>query len=154
MTIDLQNPGELWVTMVYWLKGVLEDLPEVVKEGSKSPEAYHMFQVIHEYERMLLNKERETSFHHTMAHLLFFTRRGSKYIKISITLLFNQLRRTDKAYWRNLVRVLRYIIGTLHLPLILMSDSLSVIKYWVDASFAAHPDWKGHTGAMMSMGSG
>ena len=31
---------------------------------------------------------------------------------------------------------------------------MSVIKWWVDASFDVHPDYKGHTGAMMSMGSG
>ena len=54
----------------------------------------------------------------------------------------------------NLVRVLRYIRGVLHMPLIISADSLSVIKWLVDASFAAHPDYRGHTGVMMSMGSG
>ena len=31
---------------------------------------------------------------------------------------------------------------------------MSVIKWWVDAAFGVHPDFKSHTGAMMSMGSG
>ena len=52
------------------------------------------------------------------------------------------------------MRVLRYIICTLHLTLILRSGSLSVIKWWVDVSFSAHPDCKGHTEEMMSLGSG
>ena len=52
------------------------------------------------------------------------------------------------------MRALIYIRGTLNLPLILRANILSVIKWWVDASFSAHPDYKGHTGAMMSMGSG
>ena len=50
--------------------------------------------------------------------------------------------------------MLRYIRGNLHLPLIIMPDILSAIKFRVCVSFAAHPDYKGHTGAMMSMGSG
>lgn len=31
---------------------------------------------------------------------------------------------------------------------------MSVIKWWVDAAFGVHPNFKSHTGAMMSMGSG
>jgi len=36
----------------------------------------------------------------------------------------------------------------------LEADSLSVFKWWVDASFAVHPDMKSHTGATMSLGKG
>ena len=52
------------------------------------------------------------------------------------------------------MRVIRYTRGTVHLKLIPRVDVLSVIKWWVDASFAAHPYCKGHTGAMVFMGSG
>ena len=52
------------------------------------------------------------------------------------------------------MRLLIYIRGTLHMPLILRDKILSVIKWWVYAPFATHPDRKGHTLAMMSMGSG
>ena len=50
--------------------------------------------------------------------------------------------------------VIRYIRGTLHLPLIISSEILSVIKLWVDASFTMYPYCKGNNGAMMSMVSG
>ena len=53
-----------------------------------------------------------------------------------------------------IVRVIRYTRGTVHLPLIPRANFLIVIKWWVDAPFAAHPYCKGHTGAMMFMGSG
>ena len=42
----------------------------------------------------------------------------------------------------------------LYLPLVLEIDNLRLISWWVDASFAIHPDCKGHTGGMMSMGKG
>ena len=50
--------------------------------------------------------------------------------------------------------MLRYLKSTLYCPLILRADNLNVLKWWVDASFATHPDMKGHTGATMSMGRG
>jgi hypothetical protein len=36
----------------------------------------------------------------------------------------------------------------------LEADGTGVIRWWVDASFAVHPDMKSHTGAVMSMGRG
>jgi hypothetical protein len=33
-------------------------------------------------------------------------------------------------------------------------DDLHIVKWWVDASLAVHPDMKSHTGAAMSMGKG
>ena len=42
----------------------------------------------------------------------------------------------------------------LYLPLILEINNLNIVKWWVDASYAIHPDCKGHTEAMMSLGKG
>jgi hypothetical protein len=47
-----------------------------------------------------------------------------------------------------------------HLPdmiglmLTLEADNLHVIKWWINGSFATHPDMKSHTGGTMSMGKG
>ena len=38
--------------------------------------------------------------------------------------------------------------------LILSVDDLHVIKWWIDASFAVHPDFKSHSGLTMSFGGG
>ena len=40
------------------------------------------------------------------------------------------------------------------MPLILRADSLTIIKWWVDESYAEHPDMKGNTGDTMSLGIG
>ena len=69
-----------------------------------------------------------------------------------ITFLCTRVRLPYKDDWRKLVTVIICIRGTLHLPLILRSGSLSVIKRWVNMYFESHPDCKGHTGAMMSIG--
>ena len=36
----------------------------------------------------------------------------------------------------------------------LTADNISDVVWWVDGSFGAHWDSKGHTGAMLSMGKG
>ena len=53
-----------------------------------------------------------------------------------------------------MARVIKYLQGTIDLPLKLSGDGTGVVEWWVDASFAVHPDMKGHTGRIMSLGSG
>ena len=45
---------------------------------------------------------------------------------------------------------MKYLRGSLYMPLILEAEDVHVIKWWVDTSFAAHPDMKSHTGGTMS----
>jgi hypothetical protein len=49
---------------------------------------------------------------------------------------------------------MRYLRDTADMPLTLRADSLSKIRWWVDASYGVHPDCRSHTGATMSLGSG
>ena len=58
----------------------------------------------------------------------------------------------DKDDWGNLKRILRYVQWEINLTLILRSYSLPVIKWWVDASYMAHPDMRGHTGDTTPLG--
>ena len=43
---------------------------------------------------------------------------------------------------------------TINMPLTLSINNLSVIKTWVDASYAIHPDRRSHTGGTIMMGKG
>ena len=154
MMLDLKNKVELRVTMVDYLKGVLEDFPGDITGRSAIPVANHTFQVGSEDKQTLLDEEWETVFCHTMAQLIFFTSRSRKEINTAIDLLCTQVRSLYEYYWGKIVGFLKYIRGTLHLLLILRADSLVVIKCWVDAFFAINLDCKGHTGDMISMVSG
>ena len=40
------------------------------------------------------------------------------------------------------------------LPLILSTNGSGILKWWVDGSFAVHPNMRGHTGGGLSMGRG
>ena len=51
-------------------------------------------------------------------------------------------------------KMLEYLKGTSKLCLKLKADNLQVVKWYVDASFAVHPDYRSHTGAVMTLGEG
>ena len=56
--------------------------------------------------------------------------------------------------WKKLGRCLRYLHATWKLPLTLCCDPAGVIQWWINASFAVHPDMQSHMGATMSLGKG
>ena len=56
--------------------------------------------------------------------------------------------------WGKLRWALQYLLGPLYLKLTLKVEDLSTIKWYVDASYTVHPDCKGHTGAVMTLGKG
>ena len=68
--------------------------------------------------------------------------------------LSTRVREPTESDWNKLVRMMKYLNGTRKMLLRLGADNLRVVKWWVDASFAVHPDFKSHTGAIMSMGTG
>ena len=82
--------------MLDYLKGVLEDFPEVITGRSTIPEDNNLFQVRHEDEWMLLNEERSKVLHHTVAQMLFVTSRYRKDIKMDIAFLCNRVRTSEE----------------------------------------------------------
>ena len=49
---------------------------------------------------------------------------------------------------------MRYIRGTRTLLLILSANGSVILKWWVEASFAVHPNIRGHSGGGLSLGRG
>ena len=47
---------------------------------------------------------------------------------------------------------MKHLQKTLLLPLILSANGSDTLKWWVDASFAVHPNMRGHSGGGLSMG--
>jgi hypothetical protein len=84
-------------------------------------------------ERTLLNEEQARAFHHAVAQLIFASARSCKDIQTAVSFLTTRFKQPDEDDWGKLKRLLKYIRRTLYMPIILKADSLSVIKWWVDA---------------------
>jgi hypothetical protein len=50
--------------------------------------------------------------------------------------------------------MMRYIRGTHTIPLILSANGSSILRWWVDASFAVHTNMRGHSRGVLSLGHG
>ena len=87
-----------------------------------------------------------------MAQLLFVAPRARRDIQLPVAFLTTRVKKPDEDDWGKLRWVLQYILGTLHLKLTLKVEDLSTIKWYVDASYTVHPDCKGHTGTIMTLG--
>jgi hypothetical protein len=64
------------------------------------------------------------------------------------------VRAPDKDDWTKLVHFMRYIRGTRTISLILSANRSGILKWWVDASFAVHPNMCGHSRGGLSLGRG
>ena len=141
--------------MVPFLKKIIEAFPEAITGSAATPAAEHLFKVPEDDSRQILEEERAMAFHNAVAQFLFATIRYRRDISTTVAFLCKHVRELDEDDWGKLKHLLKYIRGTIYLPLTLEIDHTNIIKWWVDASFAVHPDCKeGHTGAMMSMGHG
>jgi hypothetical protein len=154
MDLDYLIPGKVQVTMVDYLKRVITEFPEVITGGAASPAAEKRFTFRPEEECKPLEEKRVIAFHHCVAQLLFASARARKDIQSGVAFLTTRVRNPDEDNWLKLKRLLRYIRCTIQMPLILRADSLDVIKWWVDASFATHDSCRGQTGATISLGRG
>jgi hypothetical protein len=49
---------------------------------------------------------------------------------------------------------MKYLRGTRTLLLILSANRTGILKWWVDAAYAVHPNMQGHSGGSLSLGRG
>jgi hypothetical protein len=72
----------------------------------------------------------------------------------AIAFLTTRVREPDKEDWTKLFYLMRYIRSTRTIPLILSANGSVILKWWVDASFAVHPNMRGHLVGGLSLGRG
>jgi hypothetical protein len=60
----------------------------------------------------------------------------------------------NKDDWNKLVHLMKYLRGTRTLPLILSANGTGILKWWVDAAFAVHPNMQQHSEGGLSLGRG
>ena len=75
-------------------------------------------------------------------------------MRVICQVLCTRVKCPDEDDYKKLARVMKYLRRTRHLGLTLQGDDLQVMKWWVDAAFAVHPNLRSHTGGVGSLGRG
>ena len=120
---------------------------------ARTPAANHLFNV-NDKDPVLLDDETRDVFHHLVMQLMYLSQRGRPDIRTAVSFLYTRVNQPDKDDYKKLRRVMQYLQATVSLCLRLSCDGSGIVQWWVDASYAVHPNMRGHTGACMSMGGG
>ena len=152
MNIQYNDSGTVTIDMVDYVKECLAEFPETLEKEVKTPAASNLFEVRDEIP--LLDPSLAKLFHRIVAKLLFVCKRARPDIQVPIAFLSTRTTKSNEDDWRKLRRLMRYLQFTSNLVLTLKAEDLTVIKWWVDASYAVHDNMRSHTGATMTLGGG
>jgi hypothetical protein len=87
-----------------------------------------------------------------VAKTLYVSKRPRPDVSTAIAFLTTRVRAPDVDDWRKLSHLMEYPSVDRLRPLILSTDGSGVLMWYVDASFAVHPNMHSHTGGVFTMG--
>ena len=153
MSLDFSESGVMKVDMVEYVTDMVKDFPDnLPKKKVMCPWTDKMFR-INENSKPLDEKCKEI-FHTFTIKGMFVCKHARQDIQLGICFLATQVWEPTEQDWAKLVRLMAYLHDTKSLMLCLIADEFGNVYWWVDASPAVYPDYKSHTGAVMSMGKG
>jgi hypothetical protein len=152
MTIDFSTVSKVRFSMIDYIKNTLDELPKDMDGESSTPAASFLFDVDEDCEK--LNAETSEMFHHNTAKLLFLCKRARPDIQTAVAFLCTRVKGPDADDYKKLTRVMKYLRGTISIPLTLEANGSNIVKWWIDASYGVHPDMRSHTGGVLSLGKG
>ena len=166
MTLDFSTDKQVKISMVDYVKEVISawDKAEATDDGftvvkskrgkkSKSTAAPEdLFKV--DEDAAKLSPEKAAAFHNIVAKALYVVKRARPDASVPIAFLTTRVRSPDVDDWRKLGHMIEYLKATTDMPLILGAGSSGVLNWFVDASFAVHPNMRGHTGGGLTLGRG
>ena len=85
---------------------------------------------------------------------MYLEKRARPDLLLAISFLCTRVQQPDEDDWKKLGRCLRFLRDTKDDKLTLEADGSNVISWWIDVSYAVHPNMRSHTGATISMGKG
>ena len=119
---------------------------------SATPAAEHLFKIRDDCKPLADHKSK--AFHHFTAQGLYLSKQVRQDTGTTVAFLTTHVKRPDEDDWKKLVKYMRYLRGSVYLPLILRADGTGILKWHVDVAYALHWDMKSHTGGNLTLGKG
>ncbi len=152
MTIWITDNEKITLDMTDYVDNMIAEFPVGLKgKTSPTPATENLFKA---GQGRKLDTSKKEIFHTTVARGLFLSKRARPDIHPTIAVLCTRVREPYESDWDKLIRMMKYLQGTRDKVLTLKADDIHVIKWYVDTSFAVHPDFRSHTGMTMTMGQG
>jgi len=97
-----------------------------------------------------LDEDKAQLFHHLVAKLLYLSRRSRQDIQTAVAFLCTRVQSPDTDDYKKLAKDMKYQCNTRHIMLTMEAGNGP--KWWVDSSYAVHPDMRSHSGIFMTLG--
>jgi hypothetical protein len=152
MTLDYSVKGKVMIKMLDYAEKMLADLPEEMNGVAPTPAANHLFEV--DESQTKVDEKRAQFFHTYVAKALFLCKRARPDLQTAVAFLCTRVKSCDEDDYKKLKRMLQFLRSTKDDYLTLSANSLHNVRWWVDASYAVHPDMRSHTGGALSLGRG
>jgi hypothetical protein len=150
MDLDYSMSGVVKISMVNMVEELLEEFN--IDESFVTPANNNLFQISEN--QPLLNHYDKEQFKSTVPKLLYLAKRARPDILTAVSFLVTRVNFPTIGDKNKMIRVLKYLYGTKDLPLSLSGSNGFVINSYIDSSYGVHPDGKGHTGTMITVGRG
>jgi hypothetical protein len=154
MKLDYSKEGAVIIDMVSYVDTMLDGYPQedLKSHNVSSPWTKDLFNV--DPKSKLLDQNKAEQFHTTTAQGIFLCKRGRPDISPAIAFLSTRVQRPTEEDWNKLSRMMKYLKKTRTDRLTLEASDKLTATWYVDASFAVHPDFRSHTGVAMTLGKG
>ena len=153
MTIDYPEDGKVKFVMCNYMEGILDGAPPEMDGLAITPAASSLFSVRKDTKK--LDDEHTETYHHINVQLLYLCQCARPDLQPTMAFLSTtRIMQPDIDDWKKLTCSVWYLHDSKELYLTLEADSGIDIKWWIDASFAVHPDMKSHKSRTMSFRKG
>jgi hypothetical protein len=138
--------------MLDYVDKMLADLPAEMDGESPSPASNHLLTV--NDDQIKVDENKAQLFHTYVAKTLLICKQARPDLQIAVIFLSTRVKSCDEDDKKKLIRMLQFMRGMRDEFLTLSAARLHNVRWWVDASYAVHPDTRSHTGGAMSLGRG
>jgi hypothetical protein len=145
MQLDYTKDRKVKIGMIKYVENMLKEFPIKFKSTDKAT----LPRLFNRGQGKKLEIEWAEAYHTMVAKGLFLGKHTRPEIQPTIAVMCTRVKDPNEADWSKLVRMMKHLNSTTKLRLILSAENLHCIKWYVDASFAVHPDFKSQTGAAM-----
>jgi hypothetical protein len=145
------KPGSCIVSMGGFIQEFLRDHPPSGRSPSPAGENLRDAD-----DSPLLDLERKSNFHIITAKLLYLAKRVRPDLLVAISYLTTRVQYPNESDQLKLERVVNYLSSTQDDHILLTPPQTEPLRVtaFVDASYCAHVDGKGHTGCVITLGGG
>ena len=133
--------GQVSITMLSYIEEIITafDKSYPKGKGTKSSSAPNNIFVVNEGCKKL-DQEKVVEFHNILAKILYATKSSRPDTCTDIAFMTTRLRAPNEENCFQLVHMMQYLRVTGKLSMTLGANGSGILKWWVDASFAVHPN--------------